>query len=129
SDRGQAITLAAKGASAIAQRLHAEGKLEGVLGLGGSAGTTIGSAVMRALPLGVPKLLVSTMASGQVRPYVGVRDVMMLHSVVDLSGLNRVSRAVLANAAAAMIGMVKRPNVRHQTDKSVITATMFGVTT
>lgn len=129
-DRGQAITLAAKGAAVIAQRLHAEDKLDGVLGLGGSAGTTIGTAAMRALPFGVPKVMVSTMASGQVRPYVGVRDVTMMHSVVDLSGLNRISRTVLANAAHAMTGMVKQPRRdRQQTEQSVITATMFGVTT
>jgi uncharacterized protein (UPF0261 family) len=130
SDRGQAVTLAAKGAAALALRLHAEGKIDGVLGLGGSAGTTIGTAAMRALPFGVPKLMVSTMASGQVRPYVGVRDVMMMHSVVDLSGLNRVSRTVLANAAHAMSGMVQQPKAdRQQTEQSVLTATMFGVTT
>jgi uncharacterized protein (UPF0261 family) len=133
NDRGQAVTLAAKGAAAVAQHLLSEGKLDGVLGLGGSAGTTIGTAVMRALPFGLPKLMVSTMASGQVRPYVGVRDVTMMYSVVDLSGLNRVSRTVLTNAAHAMIGMVSRrgqgTGVRGQEDKPVITATMFGVTT
>src|SRR5262245_50980857 len=107
NDRGQAVTAAAKGAAVIAQRLHAEGKLDGGLSLGGSAGTTIGTAAMRALPFGVPKLMVSTMASGQVRPYVGVRDVMMMYSVVDVSGLNRISRTVLTNAARAMAGMVK----------------------
>jgi uncharacterized protein (UPF0261 family) len=133
-DRGGAITAAAKGAAAIAQRLHAEGRLDGVLGLGGSAGTTIATAAMRALPFGVPKLVVSTMASGQVRPYVGVRDVTMMYSVVDLSGLNRISRTVLTNAANAMIGMVGRqPAARQQTaptdDRPLVTATMFGVTT
>ena len=83
-----------------------QGKVDGILGLGGSAGTTIGTAAMRALPFGVPKLMVSTLASGQVRPYVGVRDILMMHSVVDISGLNRISRTVLTNAANAMIGMV-----------------------
>ena len=81
--------------------------MDGVLGLGGSAGTTIGTAAMRALPFGVPKLMVSTLASGQVRPYVGVRDILMMHSVVDISGLNRISRTVLTNAADAMVGMVQ----------------------
>jgi uncharacterized protein (UPF0261 family) len=102
------------------------------MSLGGSAGTTIGSAAMRALPIGVPKLMVSTLASGQVQPYVGTRDVMMMYSVVDISGLNRISRAVLDNAAAAMIGMVRRQetgNRRQETDKPIVTATMFGVTT
>jgi len=105
-DRGRAVTLAATGAAAVAVQLHRDGKLSGVLGLGGSAGTSIATAAMRALPVGVPKLVVSTLASGQVAPFVGTRDVTMMHSVVDVAGLNRISRAVLANAAAAMAGMV-----------------------
>jgi uncharacterized protein (UPF0261 family) len=135
SDRGKAIEAAARGAAAIARDLHARGMLDGVLGLGGSAGTTIGTAAMRALPFGVPKLMVSTLASGQVRPYVGVRDICMLHSVVDISGLNRISRIVLANAADAMIGMVhgtvssQRSAVSPEEAKPLVTATMFGVTT
>src|SRR5262249_22441138 len=100
---------------------------------------TIATAAMRALPFGVPKLMVSTLASGQVRPYVGVRDVLMMHSVVDISGLNRVSRIVLANAAGAMIGMVQQAPGRaggvsprspeSGEEKPLVTATMFGVTT
>jgi uncharacterized protein (UPF0261 family) len=133
ADRGKAIESAAKGAAKLAADLHATGKVAGVLGLGGSAGTTIGSAAMRALPFGVPKLMVSTLASGQVQPFVGVRDVMMLNSVVDISGLNRISRVVLANAADAMIGMVRgqRTDDRGQRteEKPLVTATMFGVTT
>ena len=85
---------------------HAQGKVSGVLGIGGSAGTTIGTAAMRALPLGVPKLMVSTLASGQVRHYVGDKDILMLNSVVDIAGLNRISRQVLDQAARAMAGMV-----------------------
>ncbi|MFO0799178.1 MAG: Tm-1-like ATP-binding domain-containing protein [Gemmataceae bacterium] len=131
-DRGRAVTLSAIGAAAVAAQLHREGKLTGVLGLGGSAGTTIATAAMRALPVGVPKLVVSTLASGQVAPFVGTRDVTMMHSVVDVAGLNRISRAVLANAAAAMAGMVlKAINSKLETrnSKPVIAATMFGVTT
>jgi uncharacterized protein (UPF0261 family) len=130
-DRGQAIAAAAKGAAKIAVDLHARGQLDGVLGLGGSAGTTIATTAMRALPFGVPKLMVSTLASGQVRPYVGVRDILMMNSVVDISGLNRISRVVLANAAAAMIGMVQKSEVRSQRseDRPLVSATMFGVTT
>ena len=104
-DRGRAVALAAEGAARKAFELHHKGLLTGVLSLGGSAGTTIGTAAMRALPVGVPKLMVSTLASGQVQPYVGTRDLMMMHSVVDISGLNRISRAVLDNAAGAMAGM------------------------
>jgi uncharacterized protein (UPF0261 family) len=134
ADRGKAVAAAADGAAKLAARLHREGKIAGVLGLGGSAGTTIASAAMRALPLGVPKLMVSTLASGQVQPYVGTRDVMMLYSVVDISGVNRISRLVLDNAAAAMAGMVKETGGRRQEtgkpeDKPLVTATMFGVTT
>jgi uncharacterized protein (UPF0261 family) len=158
-DRGKAVELAAAGAAKLAEQLHKEGKLSGVLGLGGSAGTTIATAAMRALPVGVPKLMVSTLASGQVQHYVGTRDVMMMHSVVDIAGLNRVSRAVLDNAAAAMAGMVRlqphppapSPTGREgertevaspplppgegvggwgsSADKPLVAATMFGVTT
>jgi uncharacterized protein (UPF0261 family) len=127
-DRGAAIRAAADGAARIARDLHAADRIDGVLGLGGSAGTTIASAAMRALPFGVPKLMVSTLASGQVRPYVGVRDVCMFPSVVDISGLNRVSRSVLARAAAAMAGMVAAPAAAAE-DRPLVTATMFGVTT
>ncbi|MCI0702851.1 MAG: Tm-1-like ATP-binding domain-containing protein, partial [Planctomycetia bacterium] len=94
-DRGKAVELAAAGVAKVAAELHKQGKLSGVLSLGGSAGTTIGTSAMRALPVGVPKLMVSTLASGQVQPYVGTRDVMMMYSVVDISGLNRISRVVL----------------------------------
>jgi uncharacterized protein (UPF0261 family) len=133
-DRGRAIEAAARGASGIVRDLHGKGLVDGVLGLGGSAGTTIATAAMRALPFGIPKLMVSTLASGQVKPYVGVRDILMMHSVVDISGLNRISRTVLTNAANAMIGMVQG-TARHPEsigpggDKPLLTATMFGVTT
>jgi uncharacterized protein (UPF0261 family) len=134
-DRGKAIEAAARGAVKIALDLLAQGKVEGILGLGGSAGTTIATAAMRALPFGIPKLMVSTLASGQMRPYVGVRDILMMHSVVDISGLNRISRTVLGNAAHAMAGMVREQNQPqaasqkpHQ-DKPLLAASMFGVTT
>jgi uncharacterized protein (UPF0261 family) len=131
-DRGQAIEAAARGAIACAQEFARD--VSGILGLGGSAGTTIGTAVMRAFPFGVPKLMVSTLASGQVRPYVGVRDILMMNSVVDISGLNRISRIVLANAANAMIGMMKGQTrqfaeVGKASGKPLVAATMFGVTT
>jgi uncharacterized protein (UPF0261 family) len=132
-DRGRAVEAAARGATKIALDLLAQGKVDGVLGLGGSAGTTIATAAMRALPFGIPKLMVSTLASGQVRPYVGVRDILMMHSVVDISGLNRISRTVLSNAAQAMTGMVRaspQSAIRNpQLDKPLLAATMFGVTT
>jgi uncharacterized protein (UPF0261 family) len=131
NDRGQAVEAAARGAARLLADLYGQGKIEGILGLGGSAGTTIGTAAMRALPFGVPKLMVSTLASGQVRQYVGVRDILMMHSVVDISGLNRISRTVLANAAHALAGMVaNRPaSEAARSEKRLIAATMFGVTT
>lgn len=130
-DRGKAVEAAARGAALLVPKLYAAGQITGVLSLGGSAGTTIGTAAMRALPFGVPKLMVSTLASGQVRQYVGVRDIFMLHSVVDISGLNRISRTVLTNAAQAMAGMVRRPPrpAEAHAGKPLIAATMFGVTT
>jgi uncharacterized protein (UPF0261 family) len=131
-DRGNAIEAAARGAAKLALDLHRSGKLDGIISLGGSAGTTIGTSAMRALPFGVPKVMVSTLASGQVRQYVGVRDILMMHSVVDISGLNRISRIVLANAANALIGMVRGSHTSASVggpDRPLITATMFGVTT
>jgi uncharacterized protein (UPF0261 family) len=130
ADRGQAVTAAARGAAAIVGRDHAAGKIAGVLSLGGSAGTTIGTAAMRSLPLGVPKLMVSTLASGQVRHYVGDKDILMLNAVVDIAGINRISRQILGNAAAAMAGMAMgKPRAATGKDKPLIAATMFGVTT
>src|SRR5262249_40438808 len=111
---------------------------DGVIALGGSAGTTIGTAAMRALPIGVPKMMVSTLASGQVRQWVGDKDILMLNSVVDIAGINRISRTVLTEAAAAMAGMVKSANDKSspvskiqnpRLDRPLIAATMFGVTT
>src|SRR5262245_62915747 len=134
-DRGKAVETAALGAARLVADLAGQGKVEGILCLGGSAGTVIGTAAMRVLPFGIPKVMVSTMASGQVKQYVGVRDILMLHSVVDISGLNRISRTVLANAAYALVGMARgqKSEVRGQTsgsrDKNLLAATMFGVTT
>ena len=133
-DRGQAVEAAARGA-AEARRSTCTPRARSTASSAWAArpGTTIGTAAMRALPFGVPKLMVSTLASGQVRPYVGVRDILMMHSVVDISGLNRISRTVLTNAAEAMAGMVQasgRQRARpSRSDKPLITATMFGVTT
>ena len=128
-DRGEAIEAMGEGASAVTTSLHDECRLDGVLGLGGSGNTSIATAAMRALPVGVPKVMVSTMASGDTEPYVGARDVMMLYSVADIEGLNRLSRQVIANAALAMVGMVTNdPDVEVE-DKPTVGITMFGVTT
>ncbi|HEV3005764.1 MAG TPA: Tm-1-like ATP-binding domain-containing protein [Pirellulales bacterium] len=129
NDRGLAVTAAADGAAQLIARLHKEGTVSGVLAIGGSAGTAIGTAAMRVLPLGVPKLMVSTLASGQVRHYVGDKDILMLNSVVDILGVNRISRQVLGEAARAMAGMVTLPRDDAGADKPLVAATMFGVTT
>jgi uncharacterized protein (UPF0261 family) len=128
-DRGEAMTAMGEGAAAVATRLHEAGDLDGVLGLGGSGNTSVATTAMRALPVGVPKLMVSTMASGDVEPYVDATDVTMMYSVADIEGLNQLSRAVISNAALAMVGMVaNEPDVETE-DRPTIGITMFGVTT
>ena len=116
------------GAEAVVVRLYDEGRIDGVLALGGSGGSSIATRAMRALPVGVPKLMVSTLASGDTRPYVGAVDVTMMYSVVDISGVNRISARIMANAAGAMAGMV-RASVPPLETKPLVAATMFGVTT
>ncbi len=127
-DRGAAVTAMAVGAEQIVRRLHAEGKLAGLLALGGSGGSSIATRAMRSLPVGVPKLMVSTVASGDTRPYVGAVDVTMMYSVVDIAGVNRVSARIMANAAGAIAGMVEA-TVPELEAKPLVGATMFGVTT
>jgi uncharacterized protein (UPF0261 family) len=128
-DRGRSVTAMALGAAVIVARLHAQGAIHGVAALGGSAGTTIATAAMRVLPYGFPKLMVSTVAAGDTKPYVGTKDICMMPSVLDISGLNHVSRRILNNAAGAICGMVAAEPARSFDDKPVIAATMFGVTT
>lgn len=129
ADRGEAMEVMGKGAATIAEDLHEAGDLSGALGMGGSGNTSIATTAMRALPVGVPKLMVSTMASGDTEPYVGARDIMMQYSVADIEGLNQLSRQVIANAALAMVGMVtNEPDVDVE-DRPTIGITMFGVTT
>lgn len=129
ADRGEAIEAMGDGAAAIAERLYDEGILDGILGLGGSGNTSIATTAMRALPVGVPKLVVSTIASGDIEPYVGATDVTMMYSVADVEGLNSVSRRVIANGALAMVGMVGNETTVEQTDEPTVAITMFGVTT
>jgi uncharacterized protein (UPF0261 family) len=128
-DRGAALGTMARGCAAVVERLHDEGRLDGILALGGSGGTAIATQAMRALPVGVPKLMVSTMASGDTRPYVGAVDVALMYSVVDISGINAVSARILSNAAAAVAGMARAGPVETDGGKPLVGATMFGVTT
>ena len=127
-DRGEAVAAMARGAPQVVRRLYDEGKIHGVVSMGGGAGTLIGSSAMRGLPVGVPKLLVSTVASGDVAAYVGTSDITMMPSVVDVAGINSVSRVIYTNAAGAIVGMVTA-EVASGEDKPIIAATMFGNTT
>jgi uncharacterized protein (UPF0261 family) len=136
ADRGRAVTAMGRGAALVVADLAARGQVGGVLAAGGSGGSSIAAQVFAALPVGFPKLLVSTMASGDVAPYVGARDVCIMYSVVDVAGVNRISRLVLGNAAAAMAGMVTAAEqaVLDTTgpdtdDRPLVAASMFGVTT
>lgn len=129
AERGEAIAAMGEGAAAIVSRMHEAGDLDGVLGLGGSGNTSIATTAMRALPVGVPKLMVSTMASGDTEPYVGATDVTMMYSVADIEGLNQLSRRVIANAALAMVGMVASDADVEVEEKPTVGITMFGVTT
>ncbi len=128
-DRGAAIGAMAGAAAALARRLYDEGAIRGVVGAGGSGNTAIATAAMQALPVGVPKLMVSTMAAGDTRDYVGGVDVTLMASVTDVAGLNTISRRILANAAAAMAGMVTAPPLEAGEERPLVAATMFGVTT
>lgn len=127
-DRGEAVAAMALGAAAILRELQSAGRISGVISLGGGGGTSIATAGMQSLPLGFPKVMVSTLASGNVAPYIGVKDIVMIPSIVDVSGINRISRAILSRAAGAICGMVEQP-VASSADKPVIVASMFGNTT
>jgi uncharacterized protein (UPF0261 family) len=128
-DRGRSVAAMALGATAILRRLFEQEAIHGVASLGGSAGTTIATAAMRALPYGFPKLMVSTLASGDTSPYMGTKDICMMPSVVDIAGLNHISRRILSNAAGAICGMVASEPASARDEKPAIAATMFGVTT
>lgn len=127
-DRGRAMEVMAAGVRTLVPRMYERGEFDGTMGLGGSGGTTLATAAMRELPVGVPKLVVSTVASGATRHYVGVKDITLMYSVVDVAGLNAISRRILANGAAALCGMVERKTPAAG-DRPLVAATMFGVTT
>jgi uncharacterized protein (UPF0261 family) len=131
ADRGRAIAAMQQGLSLWIRERYAREPVAGVLAIGGSAGTTVATAAMRELPVGVPKVMVSTMASGNTRPYVGITDITMMYSVADFAGLNRLTRTILANAAHAMAGMAGycAPAGHNDAQRTLLAATMFGVTT
>lgn len=129
NDRGAAMHTMAKGASIVVKKLYDEGRFDGIIGMGGSGGSSVVSAAMRSLPIGVPKLLISTMAGGDVSAYVGSSDIIMMPSIVDVAGINRISRGVFTRAAGAIAGMVQAEVVSDGQDKPLIAASMFGNTT
>jgi uncharacterized protein (UPF0261 family) len=128
-DRGQAVAVMAEGAAKVTREFFDQGEISGVISLGGGSGTVVGTRAMRTLPVGIPKVMVSSMASGNMRPYVGTSDITMMYSVVDISGLNRISRQILRNAALAVCGMAEAKEEKAPVERPLIAATMFGVTT
>ncbi len=129
ADRGRAMAVQAAGAAAVVARLAQEGRIQGALALGGTGGTSLAATAFRGLPLGFPKLIVSTAASGHTEQYVGETDLILAPSIVDIAGLNRISERILANAAAAVAGMVTAAPVAAAGHRPMVAASMFGVTT
>jgi uncharacterized protein (UPF0261 family) len=127
-DRGEAMAAMTKGVAEVARELYASGQIDGIISMGGGGGTVIGTSAMRALPVGFPKLMVSTLASGDTAAYVGTTDITMTPSVVDVAGINRISRRIYTNAAGAICGMVLG-EIQDAEDKPLIAASMFGNTT
>ena len=130
-DRGAALDIMAKMLPVTVKRFFDEGRFDGIISMGGGGGTALGTSAMRPLPIGVPKVMVSTIAAADTSPYVGSSDIVMMPSIVDVAGLNRISRTIFANAAAAVCGMVQgRAVAQPSTDeRPLIAASMFGNTT
>lgn len=128
ADRGECVSAMSKAVPKLLERLQAEGRIDGVISLGGGGGTAIATAAMRVLPIGFPKLMVSTLASGNTAHYVGTKDITMMPSIVDVAGLNRISRTIFSRAAGAICGMVEA-TIDSNEDRPLIVASMFGNTT
>jgi uncharacterized protein (UPF0261 family) len=128
-DRGEAMAVMNRGIAVVVPQLYREGKFDGIISMGGGGGTGMAASAMRALPVGVPKLLVSTVASGDTSQYVGTTDITMMPSIVDVAGLNRISRTIFTNAAGAICGMVTGEVAPAAQEKPLVAATMFGNTT
>lgn len=127
-DRGECVVAMSQAAPKMIEKLFRDGRIEGIISLGGGGGTAIGTAAMRALPLGFPKVMVSTLASGNTAPYLGTKDIVMIPSIADVAGLNRVSRVIFSRAAGAICGMVDA-EIATSDAKPLIVASMFGNTT
>jgi len=127
--KDEAMKTMATGLAVVVRKLYDDGQLHGILGMGGSGGTSIATAAMRTLPVGVPKVMVSTVGGGDVSSYTGAKDITFMPSIVDVAGFNRISRVIYSNAAGAIAGMVNTPRPAASTDKPLIAASMFGNTT
>jgi len=127
-DRGKALEVMTIGAKKLLRNLHDRDEIHACIGMGGGGGTAVISSAMQELPIGLPKLILSTVASGDVSPYVGVKDITMMYSVVDIAGLNRISKTVIQNAAMAICGMLHSIPIENESRKLIATS-MFGVTT
>lgn len=125
---GKSLNVMISGALRLAQNMFRKGEINGIIGLGGSMGTTLATAVMRAFPIGFPKVMISTMASRDTRAFVGTKDVLMLHSVCDLVGINRITSMILHNGAAAMGGMIQHPPEVVPMNKPVVIVSTLGTT-
>ena len=128
-DRGLAMKVMSVGAALCAKTLYTEGRFAGIIGMGGSGGSSVVTAAMRALPVGVPKVCISTVASGDTSAYVGAKDVVLIPSIVDVAGMNRISRVIFSRAAGAISGMVEREPMPVVREAPVVVASMFGNTT
>lgn len=129
AERGEAMAVMTAGVAKVAVKYYEARKFDGVISMGGGGGTVIATSAMRALPVGVPKLMVTTIASGDTSAYVGTSDITMMPSIVDIAGLNRISRTIFTNAAGAICGMVSGEFEKAVDEKPLIAATMFGNTT
>jgi uncharacterized protein (UPF0261 family) len=126
--KDEAMETMATGLAAVIRKLYDNGRLDGIIGMGGSGGTSITTTAMRALPVGVPKLMLSTLGGGDVSAYAGTRDITFMPSIVDVAGINSISRRIYANAAGAIAGMVLTEAPSGE-EKPLVTASMFGNTT
>ena len=131
--KDEAMATMARGLAAVVSRLHGEGRLDGIIGMGGSGGTSLATTAMRELPVGVPKVMVSTVGGGDVSAFAGTKDITFMPSIVDVAGMNRISRAIYANAAGAISGMVLGRGAGQSAggddERPLLTASMFGNTT
>ena len=127
-DRGECVVAMSKAAPVLLAKLAADGEIDGIISLGGGGGTAIATAAMRALPIGFPKLMVSTLAAGNIAPYLGTKDIVMMPSIVDVAGLNRLSRLIFSRAAGAICGMVEA-EIETESTRPLVVASMFGNTT